>query len=64
MLLQGIYEDFCFEDSFLGNGVKTCMDELSFISAVASCGNQTASTLRLSPKPRELFKGQHGAGVL
>lgn len=39
MHLQGIYEDFCFEDSFLGNRVKTYMDELSFISAVASCEN-------------------------
>lgn len=37
MHLQSIYGDFCFEDSFLGNRVKTCMDELSFISAVASC---------------------------
>lgn len=39
MHLQSIYEDFCFEDSFLGNRVQTCMDELSFISAVASCKN-------------------------
>jgi hypothetical protein len=32
-----IYEDFCFEVSFLGNRVKTCMDELSFIRPLASC---------------------------
>lgn len=36
---QSIYEDFCFEDSLLGNREKTRMDELSFISAVASCEN-------------------------
>lgn len=42
MHLQSIYEDFCFEDSFLGNRVQTCMDELSFISAGASCKNETA----------------------
>lgn len=39
MRLQSIYEDFCFEDSLLGNRVKTRMDELSFISAGASCEN-------------------------
>lgn len=60
MLLQGIYEDFCFEDSFLGNRVKTCTDGLSFISAGASSDSQTASVLRLSPKSSKLFKGLHG----
>lgn len=34
---QSIYEDFCFEVSFLGNRVKTCMDGLSFIRPLASC---------------------------
>ena len=36
---QSIYEDFCFEDSLLGNREKTRMEEISFISAVASCEN-------------------------
>lgn len=45
MHLQSIYEDFCFEDSFLGNRVKTCMDELSFISALASCRKLNSKNL-------------------
>lgn len=35
---QSIYEDFCFEVSFLGNREKKkYMDELSFIRALVSC---------------------------
>lgn len=63
-LSRVFYEDFCFEDSFLGNRVKTCMDELSFISAVASCKNETVRILIFSPEQSKFFKGTNGVGAL
>lgn len=45
---QSIYEDFCFEVSFLGNREKTCMDELSFISALASCEQLNSKNFDIS----------------
>lgn len=42
MHLRGIYEDFCVEDSFLGNRAQTRMAVLSFIRAGAFCTSSTA----------------------
>lgn len=63
MHLQSIYEDFCCEDSFLGNKVKTRTDEHSLLHALASCKNQTARISIISPEQSKFLKGTNGAGV-